>query len=388
MTQLFISYSRVDIPFVELFYKRLQHSFPDLKIWYDKAPHGLIGGGNWWNDILSKIAESDVFIYILSNESVNSVYCQAEFTEARRLQKRIITVQARDRTELNDDLSDIQSIDMKDGVDSPGAIPSLVAAVNLRLKEAGKYRNVRPLWKPATPKPNKEIPPTRAGDAPDVTTPVLSRPASEVAALRIQREAEQMRSRHTLLGIGITIVVVILLAILIALIPGPTNHVEITETQLAVELTQKVLALTATENQVATTTQQSVATETNATRLVPSNTPTLHSTNTTIPPTPTATPTSPATNTTVPPTPITTPPATSTIDPCIGHISSATTTYYRERPPFSPDSIASNTEILVTDNVLVEGKRYYAIWFENHSGFVAVESVTGIASNCPHIVRP
>ena len=107
MAQVFISYSRVDAEFVAVFIRRLQRAFPDLKIWHDQAPHGLIGGGNWWNDILTAIAASDVFVYILSNESVNSLYCQAEFTEARRLQKRIITVQARDRTELTDDLDDI-----------------------------------------------------------------------------------------------------------------------------------------------------------------------------------------------------------------------------------------------------------------------------------------
>jgi hypothetical protein len=183
MPQVFVSYSRVDTQFVELFIRRLQRAFPDLTIWYDRAPHGLIGGGNWWNDILAAIAASDVFIYILSNESVNSLYCQAEFTEARRLQKRIITVQARDRTELTNDLVDIQFINMKDGVDDAEALAGLVAAVNLRLREAEKHRNARPLWKPATPKPKKETPPTRTAASPEVVTPPLEKPGAEREAL-------------------------------------------------------------------------------------------------------------------------------------------------------------------------------------------------------------
>ncbi len=73
MAQVFISYSRVDLAFVEVFINSLQSAFPELKIWHDQAAHALIGGGNWWNDILNAIAASDVFIYILSNESVNSV---------------------------------------------------------------------------------------------------------------------------------------------------------------------------------------------------------------------------------------------------------------------------------------------------------------------------
>jgi formylglycine-generating enzyme required for sulfatase activity len=202
MSQVFISYSRIDAAFVELFIRRLQRAFPDLKIWHDQAPHGLIGGGNWWNDILTAIAAADVFIYILSNESVNSLYCQAEFTEARRLQKRIITVQARDRTELTDDLDDIQFIDMKDGVDYAEAFASLVAAVNLRLRESLKYRNTRPLWKPATPKPQKEQLPTRSVDATDVETPPLEKPTAEQEALRLARSGV----RWQVIGVVISVI--------------------------------------------------------------------------------------------------------------------------------------------------------------------------------------
>lgn len=187
MSQIFVSYSRVDAAFVELFIRRLERAFPDLKILRDQAPHGLIGGGNRWSDILSAIAGSDVFIYILSNESVNSLYCRAEFNEARRLQKRIVTVQARDKTELTDDLDDFQFIDMKDGVDAPDAFPSLVAALRLRLEEAKKYRNARPLWKPATPKPQQEARVSHAADASDVETPPQEKSTAEQEALRLTR---------------------------------------------------------------------------------------------------------------------------------------------------------------------------------------------------------
>ncbi|MBI5668342.1 MAG: SUMF1/EgtB/PvdO family nonheme iron enzyme [Chloroflexi bacterium] len=175
MAQLFFSYSRVDSAFVERLLRRVQQAFPHLTLWYDRSPHGLIGGDNWWDEILKAIAESDVFIYVLSNESVKSLYCQAEFTEARRLQKRIITIQARDRTELTDDLDDIQFIDMKDGPDDPDALQRLNAAIYKQLSLAKK---LRPLWKPATPKPQKETQPTRRADAPEVVTPPLRNPVN------------------------------------------------------------------------------------------------------------------------------------------------------------------------------------------------------------------
>ncbi len=327
MAQMFISYSRVDTAFVELFIRRLQRAFPDLKIWHDQAPHGLIGGGNWWNDILAAIAASDVFIYILSNESVSSLYCQAEFTEARRLQKRIITVQARDRTELTDDLDDIQFINMKDGVDDTEAFASLVAAVSLRLREAQKYRHARPLWKPATPKPNKEAPPTRTADAPDISTPALAKPTAEQEALRLARSGV----RWQIIGVALSVVLG-LAALAVPLLdrigagtpttvarasvapsetPAPTRDLALPATLSSFEqlqtaqmqlthsaATQAAADLNATQDTILSanatgTAQQIMATEAaaQATLLALSWTPTLRPTNTPVPPTSTFTPT-------------------------------------------------------------------------------------------------
>ncbi len=176
MAKLFVSYSRVDIAFVERLYRRLQGMRPQATIWYDKAPHGLLGGDNWWDQIMQAIADCDVFIYVLSNESVQSKYCQAEFEEARRLQKRIITIQARDRTKLTNDLRDIQYVDMKNGVDDPDALVSLTAALDRQL---GLAKKRRPLWKPQTPKPGDDNVPQRPANAPEVDTPTLQRPQVE-----------------------------------------------------------------------------------------------------------------------------------------------------------------------------------------------------------------
>ncbi|MDX1994376.1 MAG: SUMF1/EgtB/PvdO family nonheme iron enzyme [bacterium] len=213
MAQIFISYSRVDSPFVDKLIPRIQRGFPDLKIWYDKSPHGIIGGDNWWNEILRAIAESDIFVYILSNESVQSLYCQAEFTEARRLQKRIITIQARDRTERTEELDDLQWIDMTDWPDDPDAFPSLTAAINKQLSLAKK---LRPLWKPATPRPGKEASPTRDFDAPTIETPPLLRPSAEDEAIRI--------AKITLRWQVIGVITAILLGVLALVVPLLTNR--------------------------------------------------------------------------------------------------------------------------------------------------------------------
>lgn len=168
MAKIFISYSRVDKAFAERFDARLRRMFPDVNVWYDDH---LYGGQDWWQEILGHIAKCDIFIYLLSNESVTSPYCEAEFTEARRLQKRIITVQVRDRTALTDDLDDIQYVDMKNGVDDADAVARLGGAVRLQLANVSRKR---PLWQPITPKPLIPDEQTRSSDVPEVDTPALN----------------------------------------------------------------------------------------------------------------------------------------------------------------------------------------------------------------------
>lgn len=154
MARIFISYSRVDTAFVEKLYHRLQQMRPNCHIWYDQAPHGLLGGDLWWDEIMNAVAKSDIFIYVLSNESVQSDYCQAEFEEARRLQKRIITIQARDRTRLTGKLRDIQYVDMKNGVDDPEALARLAGALD---RQISLIKKRRALWQPRTAKPSARM---------------------------------------------------------------------------------------------------------------------------------------------------------------------------------------------------------------------------------------
>jgi formylglycine-generating enzyme required for sulfatase activity len=269
MSQLFVSYSHVDSDFVERLLRRIQLAFPQLTLWHDQSPHGLIGGDNWWNAILRAIADSDVFIYVLSNESVQSLYCQAEFTEARRLQKRIITIQARDKTELTDDLDDIQFIDMKHGVDDPDALQRLTAAI---YKQLGLAKKLRPLWKPATPKPRKEAPPMRRADDSTIDTPPLKRPPVEDRAILLAERA--LRWQIISVGVAIIFGLIGLLAFvppLLDRIPGvepTTNLVEVA----ALFLTNTVQAqIDAIGTQIVGQTQ---AAQSTIFALTPSNTPT------------------------------------------------------------------------------------------------------------------
>ena len=167
MPQLFVSYSRVDLEFTERLVEHLRRVYGLPNVWYDDELHG---GVRWWQAITTQIGECDVFIYLLSNESVTSPYCKAEFTEAKRLQKPIVTAQIRDKTRMSDDLSEIQYVDMKRGMNAD-TLARLIRAIN---EQAALPKKRRALWTPLTPMP---VVPTHeeAGDSSrrDVETPTL-----------------------------------------------------------------------------------------------------------------------------------------------------------------------------------------------------------------------
>jgi hypothetical protein len=215
MAQIFISYSRVDLAFVEQLYKRLQQMRTRTIIWYDKAPHGLLGGDKWWDSILDAIAASEVFIYVLSNESVQSRYCQAEYQEARRLCKQIITIQAREKTIVTGELADIQYVDMKNGVDDPDGLASLSGALERQFALA---KRLRPLTMERTPKPVEDAPSSPV-------SPAVGAPSLNTAAVSM---VQSPRWRNARLLIGLLLVLIALAVV--ALVATRSNGGSISPT--------------------------------------------------------------------------------------------------------------------------------------------------------------
>lgn len=168
MARIFISYSRVDREFVVALAKLLREVYGYENVWYDENLHG---GDIWWKEILDAIAECDIFIYLLSNESVTSPYCLAEFQEAQRLYKGIVTVQVRDRTNISGKLSDIHYIDMKKGVNDTFAYNQLIRAI---AKQEKLLKPRRPSRRKRTPHPRIDITePDQAPQRGEIITPDL-----------------------------------------------------------------------------------------------------------------------------------------------------------------------------------------------------------------------
>ena len=81
MIQVFISYSRKDLAFVEQLAADLQAA--GLDVWYDLS--GLEGGERWRIEIEKAIQESQYVIVVLSPNSVASTWVEEEILFARNL---------------------------------------------------------------------------------------------------------------------------------------------------------------------------------------------------------------------------------------------------------------------------------------------------------------
>jgi hypothetical protein len=84
---VFISYARDDQPAVATLRRHIEQS--DREIWLDE---NLTGGQDWWDTILSRIRECDIFLYALSLSSLRSRACEAELEYAQALGRPILPV--------------------------------------------------------------------------------------------------------------------------------------------------------------------------------------------------------------------------------------------------------------------------------------------------------
>jgi hypothetical protein len=112
MTSIFISYDRDDRPLTQQLSRQLRRVYGFDQVWYDE---NIRGGQDWWNEIRQQIATRDIFIYLLSDESAKSPYCQAEHAEAQRLNKEVLPVRIEPLNDLPDFLKQIQYVDMSEG---------------------------------------------------------------------------------------------------------------------------------------------------------------------------------------------------------------------------------------------------------------------------------
>jgi hypothetical protein len=106
---VFVSYSSRDRDAVKSLTQDLQDA--DEQVWMDRR---LAGGEAWWCAILEQIRGCDVFIFALSQSSIESRPCQAELQYAQALGLPVLPVQvgAVDSMQLNP-LATVQAVDYR-----------------------------------------------------------------------------------------------------------------------------------------------------------------------------------------------------------------------------------------------------------------------------------
>ena len=105
--KVFVSYARADKPYCI----RIIGTLHAHDVWYDQR---LYAGQDWWQEILRRLEWCDVFLYLLSPDSVTSQYCRRELELALRLKRDIIPVMITSDTVLPDNMRDWQYVDLTD----------------------------------------------------------------------------------------------------------------------------------------------------------------------------------------------------------------------------------------------------------------------------------
>jgi hypothetical protein len=96
MNRVFVSYSRDDHDAVTELIEDVKAA--GLETWHDQT---LAGGQRWWENILSNIRESNIFVFALSPQSCDSQACRLELNYAGQLHKTILPVLVADGINVN-----------------------------------------------------------------------------------------------------------------------------------------------------------------------------------------------------------------------------------------------------------------------------------------------
>ncbi|MFZ4815234.1 MAG: toll/interleukin-1 receptor domain-containing protein [Phototrophicaceae bacterium] len=131
MSKIFVSYSRVDEPIMDQLVLHLRRVYGHDAVWVDE---NLRGGQAWWQEICRQIGLAEVFVILVSPESMASTYCQQEINEALRLGRTLIPVLVRDRTVVPPNLKQYQLVKMTHGITVEN-LTELSAGINLALNQ-------------------------------------------------------------------------------------------------------------------------------------------------------------------------------------------------------------------------------------------------------------
>ncbi len=154
--KIFVSYARVDKPFCI----RIIETLHAHEVWYDQR---IYAGQDWWKEIRRRLAWCEVFIYLLSPESVASRNCRRELAIAVQLKRDIIPVLIDSETVLPEAISAWQYVDLSNALTAQNVsrLLNAILMVERARKAAQKTRTIQP----TVPPPAKASPALLISDA-------------------------------------------------------------------------------------------------------------------------------------------------------------------------------------------------------------------------------
>lgn len=128
-SKFFISYSRKDKLFAESLQKGLQNRQYEIWIDWKNIPVSV----SWLEEIYNAIERSDIFLFIISADSVSSDMCKLELSQAIKLNKRIVPILFKDvsNDKIPEELKSIQWLTVSGDVLDESHIDSLLEIIAL-----------------------------------------------------------------------------------------------------------------------------------------------------------------------------------------------------------------------------------------------------------------
>ena len=144
--KIFVSYARVDKPYCV----RIIETLHAHDVWYDQR---LYAGQDWWKEILRRLDWCEAFIYLLSPDSVASLYCRRELEIARKLKRKIIPALINRETALPDAMRDWHYVDLSQQLTVENVTQLLNACLVVERSKATAPAPAKPITNEGAPLP-------------------------------------------------------------------------------------------------------------------------------------------------------------------------------------------------------------------------------------------
>ncbi|MBZ0279423.1 MAG: toll/interleukin-1 receptor domain-containing protein, partial [Anaerolineae bacterium] len=134
MPRIFISYSHKDRTVAKRLVDSLRSAYGYNEVWFDE---NLSAGQVWRDELLTQIVQSDIFLFLISPDSIQSDYCKKELAHAQGARKPIIPLMVRSTpiNALPHELEQSQILDVVSGISTP-RFASLQNAIQLAVQKS------------------------------------------------------------------------------------------------------------------------------------------------------------------------------------------------------------------------------------------------------------